>query len=228
MLEEPVRRLLPPGGKDDLEAAARRASERDSFIVPLAPGARFVVGTAVLNALSQHFAAAALKRDVLGPAGPAAVICAQYAFCLTAEPVGVARASKVRALLMRRDALLALATTPPQTADIELEAPFYRQRFELMRELARRWSVDAHLSSVEEAALPESVREARNALARTRASTRDGATFDHLGMRHPNNPFAKPRLARSASSQGQRRSCAPPRGGADRSWPTEPPGARTR
>ncbi len=164
--EESAHAMLPPGGADDLIAAARLASAADSFIVPLASGPRWVINNAVLNRLSEQFAGGTLTRDVLGPAGPSAVRCAPYVLCLTAEPAGVARESKVRAMLARRDALLALATAPPPfggDAGVLLDAPWQLQRFDLVCELARKWSVGAQLSRAEETALPHAVQAARAA-----------------------------------------------------------------
>ena len=187
--EEPARSLLPQGGKEELVAAAQKATAADSFIVPLDRSPRFLIGNAVLNAISQQFSAATLKADILGSAGPAAVHCAPYVAVLTSEPVGVARMSKVRVMLTKRDTMLAMAELPERPrvrlvgpnlsmgngysssgmasgsdadrADVELEEHWHMQRYRLMRELAIRYAVDAQLTDREEDSLPHEVRMKR-------------------------------------------------------------------
>ena len=169
--EEPVLSVLPQGGAEQLTDAAQRATAEQNFIVPLERGDRFIVNNAVMSAVSQQFAAAALKRDILGPAGDAAVHCEPYVLVLTAEPLGVARMGKVRAMLARRGALLALAgevqerprvklasQASPNDADslsrIVLEEHWHVDRYILMRKLARRWLLDVELTDKENDALP--------------------------------------------------------------------------
>jgi hypothetical protein len=88
--------------------AARETTPSDS-ILPLPREDYWYYLNAILNEVSEKFAAGQLSRD-LG----ISVRCDVYLICLTCECSGPMRTRKVRAMLIRKSLLRALPEQPPQ------------------------------------------------------------------------------------------------------------------
>ena len=112
-------------------AAAKKTDEHNA-ILPLAKDDRWYVLNSVLNELSERFATGFLKQD-LGIATASRV----YLACLTFENAGDLKTRKVRVMLIRKEALLALPAEPP-----EFERPHHLVRFKTLHQMAESYRKD--------------------------------------------------------------------------------------
>ena len=85
---------------------------------------------AVLNDLSEQFAAGVLKRDMGAP-----VTAAVYLVALTCETAGDMRTRKIRAMVVKKSLLTNLPATPPK-----FEADRHHTRWETMQFMAAEYS----------------------------------------------------------------------------------------
>ena len=117
--------FLNTAARDAVTAAARGTTAADPTL-PLPREDYWFHLNAVLNELSEQFAAGTLRRD-LGYD----VRCEPYLVALTCEAAGAMRTRKVRAMVVRRDLLLNLPADPPA-----FEAPSHVTRWETLQFLA--------------------------------------------------------------------------------------------
>ena len=117
--------FLNAAARDAVVAAARRTTAEDPTL-PLTRDDYWFHLNAALNELSERTAVGTLRRD-LG----ADVRCGVYLVALTCEVAGAARTRKVRAMVMRKDALLNLPAETPA-----FESPTHTTRWETLRFLA--------------------------------------------------------------------------------------------
>ena len=117
--------FLNTAARDAVTAAARRTTAEDPTL-PLPREDYWFYLNAVLNELSERFAAGWLRRD-LGQQ----VRSETYLIALTCEAAGAMRQRKVRAMVVRRDLLLNLPETEPT-----YEAPTHTTRWETLNLLA--------------------------------------------------------------------------------------------
>ena len=117
--------FLNSAARDAVTAAARKTTVADPTL-PLPREDYWFHLNAVLNELSERTAGGTLRRD-LG----LDVRCGTYLVALTCEAAGAMRTRKVRAMVMRKDALLALPADPPR-----FEAASHSTRWETLRFLA--------------------------------------------------------------------------------------------
>ncbi len=110
-------------------AAASRTTAADP-ILPLPKEDYWYYLNAVLNEVSERFAAGTLRRDLGGE-----VRTATYLLCLTCEAAGAARTRKLRAMLIRKDRLTALPADRPA-----LEAEIHAVRWNTLHVLAAEYA----------------------------------------------------------------------------------------
>lgn len=110
---------------DRAEAAAHQTTAENP-ILPLHPDERWYYLNAVLNKLSEEFAAGFLKRDM-----GLQVNSAAYLICLTYENAGELRTRKIRAMVIRKSLLLNLPAQPPV-----LEKAHHSTRYDTLKRLA--------------------------------------------------------------------------------------------
>lgn len=102
----------------------------DDPVVPIPQQDCWYFLNAVLNELSEQFAAGLLARE----AGHD-VRATNYLICLTNECDGELRTRKLRAMVIRRDLLLNLPTETPQ-----FESPHHKIRWATLQHLQRRYA----------------------------------------------------------------------------------------
>ena len=121
--------VFPNAQARALVTAAARKTTADDPVLPLAKADYWFVLNAVLNELSERFAAGWLRKD-LG----ADVRSARFLVALTAEVKGSAKTHKVRAMVMRKDALLDLPAATPT-----FEAETHATRWQTLNFLAAEY-----------------------------------------------------------------------------------------
>jgi len=89
---------------------------------------------AILNEISERFAAGQIKRDLGLP-----VECGEYVLCLTCERAGPVRTQKIRAMLVRKSLLTALPTEEPK-----FESPPHSVRWTTLGQLAEQYAKNPH------------------------------------------------------------------------------------
>ena len=109
-----------------VQVAAERTT-RANPIVPLDEDERWFLLNSVLNEVSERFAEGFIRRDMGLPTNTQT-----YLISLTYENAGDLKTRKIRAMVIRRDALLNLPTEPPI-----FERPHHSVRFETLHALAR-------------------------------------------------------------------------------------------
>ncbi len=116
-------------------------------IIPIPEADRWYYLNSVLNEVSEQFSQGQILADNLLP-----VRRQRYLLCLTCEAEGDVRTRKIRAMLIRKDQLLALPETPPQ-----LEHPRHQTRWQTLQHLAKAYHTTAsHFQEMEIAVpLPE-------------------------------------------------------------------------
>ena len=129
-----------------VQAATARTS-KDDPLLPLGEDAWYVLN-AVLNEISEQFAAGHVRRD-LG----AATTTGRYLIALTYEHDGAMKTRKVRAMVIRKDRLETLFPPPSAEADppvLLTERPNHATRLRTLRQLADAWRRDpSHFLEVE-------------------------------------------------------------------------------
>ena len=105
---------------------------KENPIIPIPKEDRWFYLNAVLNELSETFAAGLFKREAGKPHE-----AVRYLICLTNECDGEVRTRKVRAMVMRKDALLNLPSEPPT-----LESPNHAIRWKTLQQMQKAYAVD--------------------------------------------------------------------------------------
>lgn len=116
---------------DRIEAAAHRTTAENPML-PLDKDERWYLLNAVLNKLSERFAAGYLKRDM-----GMSVNSATYLICLTYENAGELRTRKIRAMVVRKTLVLNLPIDPPI-----FEKSHHSTRYETLKRLAAAYGKD--------------------------------------------------------------------------------------
>jgi hypothetical protein len=111
--------------------AATRQTTAENPILPLDKDERWYLLNAVLNKLSERFAAGFLKREMGLP-----VNSAVYLICLTYENAGDLRTRKIRAMIIRKTALQNMPS------DLKLEKPHHNTRYETLKCMAAGYGKD--------------------------------------------------------------------------------------
>ena len=105
---------------------------KENPIIPIPKEDRWFYLNAVLNELSETFAAGLFKREAGKPHE-----AVRYLICLTNECDVEVRTRKVRAMVMRKDALLNLPSEPPT-----LESPNHAIRWKTLQQMQKAYAVD--------------------------------------------------------------------------------------
>jgi hypothetical protein len=106
---------------------------KDNPIIPIPKEDRWFYLNAVLNELSETFAAGLFKREAGKPHD-----AVRYLICLTNECDGEVRTRKVRAMVMRKDTLLNLPSDQPT-----LESPNHAIRWKTLQQMQKAYAVDS-------------------------------------------------------------------------------------
>jgi hypothetical protein len=114
-------------------ATAKRTTEDDP-ILPLPKGDCWQYLNAVLNEVSERFAAGHIKRDLGLPFERG-----EYLLCLTCERAGLVRTHKIRGMLVRKSLLTNLPEEEP-----EYESPWHVTRWDTLRHLAQQYEKNPH------------------------------------------------------------------------------------
>ncbi len=130
--DDAVRVLLNQEAVARVLAAAEKTTEADP-LVPLPEADRWLVLNSVLNELSERFSEAFLRQDLGLP-----TTTAIYLIALTNEKAGDLRTHKLRAMVVRKDRLLALPKQMPQ-----LDNPTHSTRWKTLHALAAAHRKDA-------------------------------------------------------------------------------------
>lgn len=113
-------------------AATAQTTAKDALL-PFDKEERWFLLNAVLNELSERFAAGFIRRDMGLP-----VTTRVYLVCLTYENAGDLKTRKIRAMIVQRETLLNLPTETPR-----LERPHHSVRFQTLQQLAAAYQSDA-------------------------------------------------------------------------------------
>ena len=105
---------------------------KDNPLIPIPKEDRWFYLNAILNELSETFAEGLFKREAGKPHD-----AARYLICLTNECDGEIRTRKIRAMVMRKDALLNLPEEQPT-----LESPNHSIRWKTLQQMQKAYSVD--------------------------------------------------------------------------------------
>jgi len=114
-----------------LHRACQEATE-DNPLLPLPVADRWAILNCILNAISEEFSLGYIRQDLGHP-----VITATYLICLTRERDAALRTQKLRAMVIRKDTLLALPAQEPV-----YEAPQHQIRFRTLQRLAVAYRQD--------------------------------------------------------------------------------------
>lgn len=125
--------FLNPSASRTVVAAARNTTDANPNL-PLGKDDYWFYLNAVLNEISERFAAGQLKRDLGQP-----VETGRYLLCLTCERAGPVRTRKIRGLLVQRDLLTNLPEDEPK-----YESPTHSTRWQTLRILADRLGKHPH------------------------------------------------------------------------------------
>ena len=133
VMERSLAEMFPnPVAVDKVLAAAKRCTV-DTPVLPLAPKDRWYLLNYVLNAVAEQFADGQVRQDAGVP-----VATIRYALFLTCEVVGGDRIRKVRAMLVRREHLVAFPY--PDSLPV-LENPWHDTRVKTLRTAAAMYVV---------------------------------------------------------------------------------------
>lgn len=124
--------LNPSAAKNVVELAKKTTS--DDPILPIPKDDCWVYLNAVLNEISERFAAGQIKRDLGMP-----VERGEYLLCLTCERAGPVRTQKIRALLVLKSLLTALPTEEPS-----YESESHTTRWKTLQQLAEQYKTNPH------------------------------------------------------------------------------------
>lgn len=125
--------FLNPAAAQAIVHYARKTTAADP-ILPIPKDDCWQYLNAVLNEISERFAAGHIKRDLRLP-----VETGTYILCLTCERAGPVRTQKVRAMLVRKSLLQGLPEEEPR-----LESPSHITRWETLQQLAEQYRKNPH------------------------------------------------------------------------------------
>lgn len=120
--------FLNPAASKRIVQFARQTTVDDP-VLPIPKDDCWQFQNAVLNEISERFAAGQIRRDLGLP-----VERGEYVLCLTCERAGAVRTQKVRGLLMKKALLLQLPKTKPS-----FESPSHETRWTTLQQLASQW-----------------------------------------------------------------------------------------
>lgn len=132
VLEDPLDEVFLNKAASELVRKAAQKTPVDNPILPLPEEDRWFVHNEVLNQLAEHFSAGQIRHDMGMP-----TTSAHYVIGLTCEKEGAMRTFKVRAMMMRKEALLNLPSEPPR-----FERPTHVTRFHTLKTLAAAYRKD--------------------------------------------------------------------------------------
>jgi len=132
LLEDPLNEVFLNQAAAELVRKGALKASTGNPILPLPDGDRWFVHNEVLNQLAELFSAGQIRHDLGLP-----TTSAVYVIALTCEKEGAMRTYKVRAMLMRKQALLNLPLETPR-----FERPTHSTRFETLRLLAAAYRKD--------------------------------------------------------------------------------------
>ena len=132
LLEGPLSEVFLNQAAADLVRKGAADAVRGNPILPLPDDDRWFVHNEVLNQLAELFSAGQIRHDLGLP-----TTSASYVIALTCEMEGAMRTFKVRAMMMRKEALLNLPMEPPR-----FERPTHSTRFETLRLLSAAYRDD--------------------------------------------------------------------------------------
>lgn len=115
-----------------VQIAAERTTKQNP-LVPLEKEERWFLLNSVLNEVSERFAEGFIRRDMGLP-----TTTHTYLIALTYENAGDLKTRKIRAMVIRKDALLNLPADPPA-----FERPHHATRFQTLHALAGAYRHDA-------------------------------------------------------------------------------------
>lgn len=125
--------FLNPSAAKEVVKLAKRTTAADP-ILPIPKDDCWQYLNAVLNEISERFAAGQIKRDIGLP-----VDRGEYVLCLTCEKAGAVRTQKVRGMLVRKSMLMALPEQEPQ-----YESPSHVTRWKTLQQLADQYAKNPH------------------------------------------------------------------------------------
>lgn len=132
VLENPLDQVFLNRAASELVRKAALNTPPGDPILPLPEDDRWFVHNEVLNQLAEQVSTGDLRHDIGIPTHKAT-----YVLALTCEKEGAMRTYKVRAMMMRKDALLNLPAEPPI-----FERPTHVTRFETLKSLAAAYRQD--------------------------------------------------------------------------------------
>lgn len=132
VLEDPLDEVFLNKAASELVRKAATKTPPGNPILPLPEEDRWFVHNEVLNQLAEHFSPGQVRHDMGIPTQSAV-----YIIALTCEKEGAIRTYKVRAMMMRKDALLNLPTEMPR-----FERPTHETRFHTLKTLAAAYRRD--------------------------------------------------------------------------------------
>jgi len=126
--------FLNPVATEQILAAAKKTTLQNP-ILPLPKDDYWYYLNAVLNEISEQFAAGHLRRDMGLP-----VTTRKYMICLTCEAAGDVRTRKVRAMVIAQEDLEKLLTSEPPA----LEHARHQTRWQTLQILAAEYAKNPH------------------------------------------------------------------------------------
>ena len=111
---------------------AAQQTTKDNPLIPVPKDDRWFYLNAVLNELSETFAAGLFRREAGKPHD-----AIRYLICLTNECDGEVRTRKVRAMVIRKDSLLNLPKDQPI-----LESPNHAIRWKTLQQMQKAYNAD--------------------------------------------------------------------------------------
>lgn len=125
--------FLNPSAARTVVELAKKTTEGDP-ILPIPQEDCWQYLNAVLNEISERFAAGHIKRDLGLP-----VDQGTYLLCLTCERAGPVRTKKIRGLLVRKSLLTALPADEPK-----YESPSHVTRWQTLQQIAGQFVQNPH------------------------------------------------------------------------------------
>ena len=111
---------------------AAQQTTKDNPLIPVPKDDRWFYLNAVLNELSETFAAGLFRREAGKPHD-----AFRYLICLTNECDGEVRTRKVRAMVIRKDSLINLPKEQPM-----LESPNHGIRWKTLQQMQKQYTAD--------------------------------------------------------------------------------------
>ena len=132
LIECPSADVFPNRAAIEAVNAAAAKTTPNNPLLPLLQADRWYYLNAVLNEVAEHYSVGVLRRD-LGHD----VKSATYLICLTNEKAGEIRTQKIRALVVRKDLLMALPEKQPK-----LESPNHVSRWTTLQTMKVEYERD--------------------------------------------------------------------------------------